>query len=149
MDKLSNPNYIGPGKWDTFMIECAAARTIADQKLVVAFIYRQIDAFRCECRADAIEYMKLHPIEDMIGFKVVDEMVGLLLWMWGFHNYKNNELKKSYSPTWKEVYEYYWLGMDAKNLKPCPAGSNLNPDGSCKDDLSLVQEKIRFIITEQ
>ena len=142
MEKLSDPRYIGPGKWDTFMIECAEARTIEAQKRVVEFIYRQIDNFRCECKENAKEYMKLHPIEKMIGYKIGGEMVGLLLWMWGFHNYKNDQLNKKYSPTWIEVYNYYWLKQPV-NGQPCAVIRE------CGDDIDAVKEKIEFIITDR
>jgi len=138
LSKLSDPSYIGPGKWDTFMIECADARTVERQKEVIEFIKRQIDHFRCECKENAKSYMKDNPIEKMIGYKVNGEMVGLLLWMWGFHNFKNNQLNKKYSPTWKEVYDYYWLKKGYFNV-PCISNNE------CKEDIKAVKEKIFYI----
>lgn len=157
MERLADPTYIGPGKWDTFMIECAEARTIEEQKRVVTFIHRQIDNFRCECRENAKAYMKEHPIEKMIGFTVGGEMIGLLLWMWGFHNFKNSQLKKKYSPNWKEVYDYYWLKKNPNvSSKTCSSSFNTNSSysqdpksSSVTDNMNSVKEKIQYIISDR
>lgn len=136
LKKLSDPRYIGPGKWDTFMIECAHARTKSLQQETVKFIRRQVENMRCECKDHAINYMKRNPPENMIGFVINNEQIGLLLWLWGFHNDVNKRLNKTYIPTWNEVYEYYWLKSTVYNV-PC---SVLIDD--CTTDSEKVKDKI-------
>lgn len=124
LKKLSDPRYIGPGKWDTFMIEASNSTTRKSQEDTCKFIRRQIDNMRCECRDHAKQYMLENPPENMIGFRLQGEEVGLLLWVWMFHNTVNKRLNKTYVPQWDEVYDYYWLKSEAYNV-PCSSDSNL------------------------
>lgn len=104
---ITDPAYIGPGKWDTLHREGLDAQTPERQREAIRVIRRILETFPCKyCRTHCQQYLQNNPIEDFIGVKRNGENVGIFIWTWMFHNAVNARLHKPYTD-WDTAYNMY------------------------------------------
>ena len=107
-DKLTDPRWFGPGKWDT--IHSLAADAIDDRRkeFFLYFIHHLTSNLKCSvCRGHAMEYVLSNPPEDFLDLQ--DDSgreIGLFKWSWIFHNTVNRRLGKQ-EIDWPSVYRIY------------------------------------------
>lgn len=99
MSKISDPKYVGPGRWD--VIHSAALRVTSPQtRTFFQELMRLIlDSFHCsKCKGHLREFMRTHPYprQDKDYFR----------WTWECHNAVNARLGKR-QPSLAEAYELW------------------------------------------
>ena len=91
----TDPKYVGPGIWYEIHKQAYNAKTPQQQNQFVIFMKDTCYGFPCKiCRGHCTEYIKNNPIEYYVGSTVDDELLGLFIWTWKFHNSVNARLKK-------------------------------------------------------
>lgn len=118
MKDRTDPEYIGPGVWVSIHIESSEARDKESQEMFCKNIRKICQNFPClECSKHCKEYINNNPPEKFMGIKMkVDgknEMIGLSVWSWNFHNTVNVRLGKKLMD-WETYY-----GIYIKNNKEC------------------------------
>lgn len=114
--RLTLPDQIGQGKWDTIHSESVLADDETKQKTFCQLIRNMCKTFPCaDCKKHFSDYLEKNPPEKYIGVKVrVDnkmENIGMALWAWIFHNVVNTRLKKPIM-TWDNFKSVWIDGID-------------------------------------
>lgn len=108
----SNPEIVGPGKWDDMHIFAMKADTRDKQLDFIRWNTEMIETFPCaKCRIHAMTYILVNPMEDFINVthKGPDgkvENIGMFIWSWKFHNSVNERLGK-WVMDWDTAYNMY------------------------------------------
>lgn len=96
----TDPRYIGPGYWTLIHKRAYDANTIDKQVEFVKLVKDACYTFPCEnCRGHCTEYIKEFDPSLHIGKTTIDEygqeqMWGMFIWAWQFHNAVNKRLGK-------------------------------------------------------
>jgi Erv1 / Alr family len=96
---FEDPSYYGPGIWLLIHQLAYEANTVDLQKEAAEKIKNIITNFRCKiCREHGKEYLALFEIKDSIGKYMKrhgkNQMLGLFVWTWMFHNHVNGRIGK-------------------------------------------------------
>jgi len=107
----TDPEYVGPGTWNSIHRLAFKARTKHLQQNFVETMKEICQSFPCvNCQYHCSEYIKNHPIEEFvdISIDINDEKLplGLFVWSWKFHNSVNARLKKPLM-SWDTAYNLY------------------------------------------
>ena len=123
----TNPEYVGPGTWNSIHRLAFLATTKEKQDCFVKTMKEICDGFPClNCRYHCSEYITNHPMEEykdkMVDINGEKQPLGLFLWSWKFHNAVNARLNKPIM-SWDTAYNLY---SDNNNLvcsKSCSENS--------------------------
>lgn len=108
---ITDPNYLGPGKWHSMHIEATNANDMESKKVFCKNVRVTCDTFPCKkCVMHCQKYIKNNPPEKFIDVKIeIDgklECLGLSIWSWTFHNCVNFRLGKPMMD-WNTYYAMY------------------------------------------
>lgn len=113
----TDPEYVGPGTWNTIHRLAYVAKTKEQQKCFAGTMNEICSGFPCfNCQYHCAEYIRNHPMSEYMNMLVEVNgeklPLGLFLWSWKFHNAVNARLKKPIM-TWDTAYNIY---SDNNNL---------------------------------
>lgn len=115
---VSNPKYVGPGKWHSIHVYAFASRTVEEQKQFVKYMKLQCSKFPCKkCRGHCGTYMIDNDIEKYVGKKLtvdgVQQEDGLSIFYWTieFHNAVNIRTGKA-TMSWSEALNLFGTDPD-------------------------------------
>lgn len=107
-NKLANPEYIGPGKWEIIHIFARDAIDEPSKNLFVMVMKKIRDTFRCEkCKIHLTSYMESHPFHPFWNLKENGVEVGMSKWSHILHNDVNKRLGKP-QWDWNKYYNVYY-----------------------------------------
>lgn len=109
----TNPEYVGPGTWDSMHKDTFNCINPEDQKKCCDRIRDTCYTFNCKtCRGHCTEYINSNPPEDYIGVTWTDPndstvyQIGIAIWAWKFHNAVNARLGKK-QMRWDACFQMY------------------------------------------
>lgn len=137
MKDISDPTYLGPGKWHSMHIEATNATDDESQKVFCKNVRITCETFPCnKCKGHCENYIKNNPPEKFIGVKIevdgVMQNLGLSIWSWTFHNCVNYRLKKKIMD-WDTYF-----GMYIKTSQNCSTSCSLVKTENEEIDKNLI-----------
>lgn len=142
-NKLANPEYIGPGKWEIIHIFARDAIDEPSKNLFVFVMTKIRDTFRCEkCKTHLTEYMRTHPFQPFWNIKENGIEVGMSKWAHLLHNTVNKRLGKP-EWDWNKYYSIYYNPnssvCSAACLEGLPGGTTQESKPPTSQNLSITQ----------
>lgn len=109
INKLSNPEVVGPGTWWVLHMKAKAATDDKGIKDFIAFMLFLRENFSCmKCRKHIGEYIDTHPFSDLINYRNSEgERQGMFKWSWLFHNAVNARLGKPHVD-WETAVDMFY-----------------------------------------
>ena len=98
-EKLSSPEFFGPGLWLSIHMIALHADDLNAKKAFVRYIYILSENIKCsKCKVHMTKYIAQIPPESYWGLNPVVEgnmkCSGMFYWSWEFHNAVNKRLRK-------------------------------------------------------
>lgn len=108
MEKITNPEIVGPGIWFTIHLMAYHATDPLKKQQFMEYMRMVVDNLKCEkCRMHAKRYLEEHPMEPYLNLKnMAGQDIGLFKWTWIFHNAVNSRLGKPILD-WDTAYAMY------------------------------------------
>ena len=123
---ITDPNYLGPGKWHTMHIEASNAYDFESQKIFCKNVRITCKTFPChKCVMHCTKYIDKNPPEKFINVNIevdgIKKPLGLSIWSWTFHNCVNFRLGKKMMD-WNTYFTMY-----------------IKPESSCSHNCSIIK----------
>jgi len=137
-EKISNPDYIGPGLW--YIIHTLASKSNDDESKhnFVNFMKLIRDSFRCtKCKFHLTQFMELNKFEPYWHIVENGQQVGMFKWSWKAHNAVNIRNGKNFME-WDIAYNLYYVNQGVCSTK-CLEGVPNNETKNEQSPFSITQ----------
>ena len=113
MERLSDPEVVGPGNWWLIHVKAKAATNDVLTDDFIDHMYFLAENFSCgNCRKHIQQYIESHPFDDLKNLRNDEgERIGMFKWSWLFHNAINTRIGKPYVE-WETAVEMFYQDQE-------------------------------------